>query len=192
MPLLFGAGEPGREILHPVAVTIFGGLVSSTLLDTLLTPVLFLRFGREAARAHPGGAIAAARGRPAPVERGGLLKSRLTRNAKENAHATQTDPCSRHPPLPARRGAPALAQKTGPNGGMLAGKGGHQTELWSSRPSYRLLLEDGKPHETKGVKHARRGPAGGQDHRPSTSSTRTARSWSPSWRRRSARAPSSC
>ena len=45
LPLLFGAGEPGREILHPVAVTIFGGLISSTLLDTLLTPVLFLRFG---------------------------------------------------------------------------------------------------------------------------------------------------
>ena len=45
VPLLFGAGEPGREILHPVAVTIFGGLVSSTLLDTLLTPVLFLRLG---------------------------------------------------------------------------------------------------------------------------------------------------
>jgi HME family heavy-metal exporter len=44
-PLLFGAGEPGREILHPVAVTIFGGLISSTLLDTLLTPVLFLRLG---------------------------------------------------------------------------------------------------------------------------------------------------
>jgi HME family heavy-metal exporter len=46
VPLLFGAGEPGREILHPVAVTIFGGLVSSTLLDTLLTPVLFLKLGR--------------------------------------------------------------------------------------------------------------------------------------------------
>jgi HME family heavy-metal exporter len=45
LPLMFGAGEPGREILHPVAVTIFGGLVSSTLLDTLLTPILFLRFG---------------------------------------------------------------------------------------------------------------------------------------------------
>ena len=27
------------------------------------------------------------------------------------------------------RGTPALAQKTGPNGGLLAGKGGHQTEL---------------------------------------------------------------
>src|SRR5262245_18415673 len=32
VPLLFGAGEPGREILHPVAVTIFGGLISSTFL----------------------------------------------------------------------------------------------------------------------------------------------------------------
>jgi len=45
VPLLFGAEEPGKEILHPVAVTIFGGLISSTLLDTLLTPVLFLKFG---------------------------------------------------------------------------------------------------------------------------------------------------
>lgn len=47
VPLLFGAGEPGREILHPVAVTIFGGLISSTFLDTLLTPVLFLKFGQK-------------------------------------------------------------------------------------------------------------------------------------------------
>ena len=31
-----------------MAVVIFGGLVSSTLLDTLLTPVLYLRYGREA------------------------------------------------------------------------------------------------------------------------------------------------
>jgi len=46
-PLLRGAGEPGREILHPVAVTIFGGLISSTLLDAVLTPALFLVFGRE-------------------------------------------------------------------------------------------------------------------------------------------------
>jgi HME family heavy-metal exporter len=47
IPLLFGAGEAGREILHPVAVTIFGGLISSTLLDTFLTPVMFLKFGRK-------------------------------------------------------------------------------------------------------------------------------------------------
>jgi HME family heavy-metal exporter len=48
IPLLSGGGEPGREILHPVAVTIFGGLISATLLDAVLTPLLFRRFGRKA------------------------------------------------------------------------------------------------------------------------------------------------
>ncbi len=47
VPLLFGAGEPGREILHPVAVTIFGGLISATLIDTILTPLMFLKFGEK-------------------------------------------------------------------------------------------------------------------------------------------------
>lgn len=46
-PLLIGADEPGREILHPVAVTIFGGLLSATLLDTVVTPILFLIFGKK-------------------------------------------------------------------------------------------------------------------------------------------------
>ena len=48
VPLLIDPSAPGKEILHPVAVTIFGGLISATLLDTFLTPVLFLRFGRKA------------------------------------------------------------------------------------------------------------------------------------------------
>jgi HME family heavy-metal exporter len=47
LPLLLSGGDPGKEILHPVALVIFGGLVSSTLLDTLLTPVLFYRFGEK-------------------------------------------------------------------------------------------------------------------------------------------------
>lgn len=46
IPLMVGADAPGKEILSPVAITIFGGLISSTLLDTFLTPVLFLRYGR--------------------------------------------------------------------------------------------------------------------------------------------------
>ncbi|HEX4892899.1 MAG TPA: efflux RND transporter permease subunit, partial [Hyphomicrobiaceae bacterium] len=47
VPLMIGADAPGKELLHPVAVTIFGGLVSATLLDALLTPVLFLRYGQK-------------------------------------------------------------------------------------------------------------------------------------------------
>jgi heavy-metal exporter, HME family len=46
-PLLFEAERPGTEILHPVAVVIFCGLVSATLLDTFLTPALFARYGRK-------------------------------------------------------------------------------------------------------------------------------------------------
>ena len=48
IPLTIGADAPGKEILHPVAVTILGGLVSATLLDTFITPILFHRFGRPA------------------------------------------------------------------------------------------------------------------------------------------------
>jgi HME family heavy-metal exporter len=47
VPLLYGADAPGKEILHPVAVVIFGGLVSSTTLDTIVTPVMFHRWGRK-------------------------------------------------------------------------------------------------------------------------------------------------
>ena len=46
-PLLFEAEQPGTEILHPVAVVIFSGLISSTLLDTFLTPAMFWLFGRK-------------------------------------------------------------------------------------------------------------------------------------------------
>ncbi|WP_334146081.1 efflux RND transporter permease subunit [Hyphomicrobium sp.] len=47
VPLMIGADAPGKEILHPVAITIFGGLFSATVLDAFLTPVLFLLFGRK-------------------------------------------------------------------------------------------------------------------------------------------------
>lgn len=57
IPLLLAANEPGKEILHPVAVVIIGGLVSSTLLDLMVTPAVFYLFGRKAAlksiQTHP-------------------------------------------------------------------------------------------------------------------------------------------
>jgi HME family heavy-metal exporter len=49
LPLLFEAEQPGTEILHPVAVVIFSGLISSTLLDTFLTPAMFWLFGQKPA-----------------------------------------------------------------------------------------------------------------------------------------------
>jgi HME family heavy-metal exporter len=45
-PLLFEADQPGTEILHPVAVVIFSGLITSTFLDSFLTPAMVKLFGR--------------------------------------------------------------------------------------------------------------------------------------------------
>ena len=51
VPLVLAAGEPGKEILYPVATVILGGLISSTLLDFFVHPALFWLFGlKEAER----------------------------------------------------------------------------------------------------------------------------------------------
>lgn len=60
VPLLLAANEPGKEILHPVAVVIVGGLISSTLLDLLVTPAVFHLFGRKAAESAVRGHAPAA------------------------------------------------------------------------------------------------------------------------------------
>lgn len=52
LPLVFGKGQPGSEVLHPVAVVIVGGLLSSTFLDIFVTPVLFFKFGRKSAESY--------------------------------------------------------------------------------------------------------------------------------------------
>jgi CzcA family heavy metal efflux pump len=49
IPLVLAGDQPGKEILHPVAVVIVGGLVSSTLLEFLVRPLVFFHFGRAAA-----------------------------------------------------------------------------------------------------------------------------------------------
>jgi HME family heavy-metal exporter len=48
VPLAMAAGEPGKEILYPVATVIIGGLISSTLLEFLVRPALFWTVGRRA------------------------------------------------------------------------------------------------------------------------------------------------
>ncbi|HEY8272330.1 MAG TPA: efflux RND transporter permease subunit [Pseudobdellovibrionaceae bacterium] len=49
LPLVLAKGDAGKEILHPVAVVIVGGLISSTLLDMFVTPTVFYRFGKKSA-----------------------------------------------------------------------------------------------------------------------------------------------
>ena len=48
IPLTLDASAPGKEILYPVATVILGGLISSTLLDMIVTPVVFKQFGKKA------------------------------------------------------------------------------------------------------------------------------------------------
>ena len=51
LPLVLGGKEPGREILHPVATVILGGLITSTFCEFLIHPGIFWRFsGKDAER----------------------------------------------------------------------------------------------------------------------------------------------
>jgi CzcA family heavy metal efflux pump len=50
IPLILRAGEPGNEVQAPMGVVILGGLLSSTFLNMVVVPALYLKFGRE--RAH--------------------------------------------------------------------------------------------------------------------------------------------
>ena len=50
VPLALAAGEPGKEILYPVATVIIGGLLSSTLLEFSVRPALFWKLGISSAR----------------------------------------------------------------------------------------------------------------------------------------------
>jgi len=45
-PLAVGLNQPGQEIEGPMAITVLGGLLSSTLLNLLLLPALAERYGR--------------------------------------------------------------------------------------------------------------------------------------------------
>jgi CzcA family heavy metal efflux pump len=55
VPLVVLGDIPGHEIEHPTAVVIVGGLITSTLLNLFIVPVLYLRFGRGATTMLPHG-----------------------------------------------------------------------------------------------------------------------------------------
>lgn len=47
IPLAIAGHEPGNEIQSPMAIVILGGLVSSTALNMVVIPALFLKFGKN-------------------------------------------------------------------------------------------------------------------------------------------------
>ncbi|HEY5618074.1 MAG TPA: efflux RND transporter permease subunit [Vicinamibacterales bacterium] len=48
IPLAFGGGKPGSEIQTPMAIVILCGLMSSTLLNMVVVPTMYLRYARPA------------------------------------------------------------------------------------------------------------------------------------------------
>ena len=53
LPLALAAGEPGKELLHPVAIVIIGGLLSATMLDLFVRPALLSLFSMRHLHASP-------------------------------------------------------------------------------------------------------------------------------------------
>ena len=53
LPFAIAGAMPGLEVVHPMAVVVLGGLVSSTLLSLFVLPALFLRFGGGEPRLSP-------------------------------------------------------------------------------------------------------------------------------------------
>jgi CzcA family heavy metal efflux pump len=53
VPFVIAGTMPGLEVLHPMAIVVLGGLVSSTLLSLFVLPALFLRFGGGEAKLSP-------------------------------------------------------------------------------------------------------------------------------------------
>ena len=53
IPLIVSGNLPGHEIEYPMAFVILGGLTTSTLLNLLVIPPLFLRFAGPALREAP-------------------------------------------------------------------------------------------------------------------------------------------
>lgn len=58
LPLALASGQPGSEIQAPMAVVILFGLISSTALNMLVVPALYLRFGSAGREPARGSALA--------------------------------------------------------------------------------------------------------------------------------------
>jgi len=47
LPIIIGGNHPGQEIERPTALVILGGLMTSALLNLLVMPVIYWKFGKS-------------------------------------------------------------------------------------------------------------------------------------------------
>ncbi|MCY7346158.1 MAG: efflux RND transporter permease subunit [Pyrinomonadaceae bacterium] len=90
VPFIFAADAPGKEILHPLAVVVLGGILTSTLLDQIVTPAVFYKFGRPSAER----VIAEREGHADGTSEWGKAEG-------ENVRDKDVPPFSGKPPVPA-------------------------------------------------------------------------------------------
>jgi CzcA family heavy metal efflux pump len=78
LPFAVLGSVPGLEVVHPMAIVLLGGLVTSTFLDLFVLPALYLRFGRGA-------------GGPATGDEGDLMRRWVGADAEPAAAGAPTD-----------------------------------------------------------------------------------------------------
>lgn len=86
IPFILAADAPGKEILHPLAVVVLGGILTSTLLDQLVTPAVFYKFGRPSAERI----IAEREGRAAGRNEWGEAEGKTPKDADAPSFAEKT------------------------------------------------------------------------------------------------------
>ena len=57
LPIALASGQAGKELLQPIAVVICGGLITSTLLNQVVTPALFSLMGPESRESDAGDSL---------------------------------------------------------------------------------------------------------------------------------------
>src|SRR6202008_805189 len=54
LPIVIGGNKPGQEIENPMAIVILGGLITSTILNLFILPLIYWKFGKPKNKREEG------------------------------------------------------------------------------------------------------------------------------------------